>query len=917
MPKTHCVIFCFVAFLMGSVSGEAQPYTYRSYSLAEGLPQSQVWCGLSDHQGFLWFGTQGGGLCRFDGLDFEIFTTADGLPSNFILSLYQDQDFNIWIGTNQGFCRFDGHQFTAISGLNNAIFSFGNTPDGQILIGSDAGLFRMWPDSNSVQSLPEAAMPGQAAVHAIASTSKKVWAGTNDGLWEVYPNYKQLLPGNEIYDLHVFKDSLWIAAYGKGIYQIKDEEPEAIFTGLPVRRNISLLRGKEGHLFVGTQNNGLLLLSYDNTTKSYQLEQQELSPNNIKDIILDQIGRVWLCSSGGGVACRMRQNFQHFNQANGLIGNRIYALQPDTSGNMWMAVSRKGLQVLDSTGFRVPLIRPPFSNVKYKTICRDSLGQMWVGTEGNGIAVLDTAGWYILDRSSGLPSNWALKLMADSSGNIWGATYDNGLFKITREGHREYTISTYGRQEGLPDLRITALNIAPDGKMWFGTLTGHIGCMMKADAYPIFSKDNGLPPVAIRSIAFDTFGQLWIGTKGKGVFFGAIDEEEVTFTSLSNVYPTTAENIYLMLAGPGLNIWAGSENGVDKIQLDSIGQIKQVRHFNRNDGFLGIETCHDAALARADGSIWFGTMNGLTRYTPGENTLSCAIPSLFFTDVDLFYKSLNATPWANYASREGGILPGLDLPHKQNHLSFSFRAISQLRPEGIQYRWKLEGADEDWSPPSGNTSVNYANLSPGDYRFVVQASIVDCPWSESLTAPFSIAQPFWQAPWFAPGVIVASVLLISWIAWLMVRRIKARERQRREALEVQNRLLQLEQKALQLQMNPHFIFNALTGIQSLVATGAYTKARKRINEFAKLMRSTLYNARKAAISLEDEIDALGQYLAIEQFCQSQPFSYRINTPEGLDTDAILLPPMLLQPFIENAVIHGVSHLTYPGVISIF
>ena len=103
MPKTCSVIFCFIAFLLVSVSGKAQPYTFRSYSIAEGLPQSQVWCGLSDHQGFLWFGTQGGGLCRFDGLDFEIFTTADGLPSNFILSLFQDAALNIWIGDQPGF----------------------------------------------------------------------------------------------------------------------------------------------------------------------------------------------------------------------------------------------------------------------------------------------------------------------------------------------------------------------------------------------------------------------------------------------------------------------------------------------------------------------------------------------------------------------------------------------------------------------------------------------------------------------------------------------------------------------------------------------------------------------------------------------------------------------------------------------
>jgi sensor histidine kinase YesM len=156
-----------------------------------------------------------------------------------------------------------------------------------------------------------------------------------------------------------------------------------------------------------------------------------------------------------------------------------------------------------------------------------------------------------------------------------------------------------------------------------------------------------------------------------------------------------------------------------------------------------------------------------------------------------------------------------------------------------------------------------------------------------------------------------------WGVRTYVGRIRNEESRRREQLEMQNRLLQLEQKALQLQMNPHFIFNALNSIQSLIATRDYEVARQEINRFAKLMRSTLNNSRKTGITLQEEIETLEQYLSVEQFCQQNPFTFAIHVGEQVDPETLDIPPMLLQPFVENAVVHGVSHLAYPGRIELF
>jgi sensor histidine kinase YesM len=260
---------------------------------------------------------------------------------------------------------------------------------------------------------------------------------------------------------------------------------------------------------------------------------------------------------------------------------------------------------------------------------------------------------------------------------------------------------------------------------------------------------------------------------------------------------------------------------------------------------------------------------------------------------------------------------GLQLPWHQNHLSFAFKAIELSRDDAMKYRWRLEGADTEWSPWYTQNTVNYANLAPGTYRFWVQAagSNLIAP-SQAISAAFTIQKPFWQTWVFIVSTILLGVIVLLWGIRIYVQRVRSKELAQREQLELKNRLLQLEQKALQLQMNPHFIFNALNSIQSLIATQDYSVARQEITQFAVLMRGVLNNSRKTEISLQEEMDTLTHYLRVEQFCQQNPFTFEIRAGEDMEPDQIRIPPMLLQPFVENAVVHGVSHLEYPGHIRV-
>ncbi len=218
---------------------------------------------------------------------------------------------------------------------------------------------------------------------------------------------------------------------------------------------------------------------------------------------------------------------------------------------------------------------------------------------------------------------------------------------------------------------------------------------------------------------------------------------------------------------------------------------------------------------------------------------------------------------------------------------------------------------------SDRTSARYAGLPSGSYHFEVAATTDGGKtFSEPTVFSFEIATPTWRAPWFLGLVaLVGSGFLIALFAG-SARRIRREEARKRQELEARNTVLELEQKALRLQMNPHFIFNALNGIRGLIDGEHDAEARQQISRFATLMRGILNNSRSASITLAEEVKVLDGYLDMERFCQPFDFTYTIELPEGPDPEEVGLPPMLIQPFVENAVLHGLSGRKSAGHLSV-
>ncbi|WP_373940778.1 histidine kinase [Polaribacter sejongensis] len=331
-------------------------------------------------------------------------------------------------------------------------------------------------------------------------------------------------------------------------------------------------------------------------------------------------------------------------------------------------------------------------------------------------------------------------------------------------------------------------------------------------------------------------------------------------------------------------IWVASKkNGLEI--LDANTYIFK-RKINKYNAFISSQI--NTVFKDKQNSIWIGSSNkGLYKY---NSTTETANPKLFIENIAVNYKSIDSLN-----------INKLALKPNENNISFSFKTIDLKNPKNIEYRYQLNNDFTPWSPQN---KVDFANLKAGNYQFTVQSKEGSL-LSKKVSLSFFIDTPIYQKAWFIILCGAILCLLLALFVELHIRKLNKKNQQKINTLKVENHVLTLEQKALQLQMNPHFIFNVLNGIKALGNAGNSKELNKTISQFSVLLRSVLNNSRLEEISLQEEIDTLKNYLDLEQKMNSMSFEYAIETSlNNIDSEEILIPPMLLQPFVENCIKHA-------------
>ena len=387
-----------------------------------------------------------------------------------------------------------------------------------------------------------------------------------------------------------------------------------------------------------------------------------------------------------------------------------------------------------------------------------------------------------------------------------------------------------------------------------------------------------------------------------------VDKDIVWITAYNEIYRGKLENDVLRIIKKYSSSDMANYSAITEIIKDDDGRIIVLT--NLDVKFYDQES---------DQFIGFGTQEGLTNIDRGARIKSLG-DKLFFLSKGVTYaeKEMNipnltkANVSVDNFSTNGKSV-SLDeeivLGYKENYVLISFNSIDLTKPFSVEYKYRL-GADKDWVfLDYDDTEVYLSGLTPGDYTFEIAAKHKYSRWSDISTLNFTINPPYFRTWWFRTLVIA----LISGLVFLYIKR---RESQMSKISEMKKRVSDLENEALRAQMNPHFIFNSLNSIKSYIIDHEREQAADYLTDFSDLIRIILSNSRSKNISLKNEFEALALYMNIENIRLENKFEYEFINNSQIDLDIYLIPPLTLQPFIENAIWHGFIHKKNKGKLKI-
>jgi len=502
--------------------------------------------------------------------------------------------------------------------------------------------------------------------------------------------------------------------------------------------------------------------------------------------------------------------------------------------------------------------------------------------------------------------------------------------------------------DGLPGDEVTALHSFKN-KVYLGAEDGFAILKNSGEIERVYDASSNFEGTNIRSIISEG-NSIYIGAKG---LIFKLDEEEMVKLDL----PSEREIAVYCLATHGEKLWIGTSEGLfncnlnlKNIQKIDIGGDRAtanvnfleslsfgvllagtnhglysitsaaddeytIFHFSEYEGLPSMESNQNSSYF--DGIyVWFGTTSGTVRFDPrnlvrGQNYP----PKISISNIDLYFQSPNWMLYTDSISSSTGLPVDAQIPFNKNYLTFNYVGIHLSNPKKVRYRYRLNGADNEWIGPTKSRSVNYAYLPHGDYELEIESFTLENPGKRTRTSfEFSITPPFYLTWWF---FAVCGITLVAILFWIYRTRILKEEKKRANLkLQFQSKLMELESQSLNSSMNRHFIFNALNSIQYYINLQDRKSANRYLTSFAKLIRKNLDSSQENETSLKDEIERLELYLDLEKMRFQGRFDYEIEIEEGLNTASVFIPAMMLQPFLENSIWHGILPSKHTGHIHI-
>lgn len=955
--KTRLLIFFFLS-LPNLLPAQYKFDAAIRLDREKGLPSNAVFCIRKGPDGFVWIGTNEG-LCRFDGARIKVYQNAPddstSLLGTDVYSVLPTSE-RIWVATESGVSALDlrrdqfvRYQMEYPEKTNQPKHILSNDANvlyqdkkGVVWVGTQlhgVGRYVAEQDrfeffaqkANSLQEISPT-FDGTYSVLSLADATHNdsiIFAGTVAGLLEINKYTKQVqwhvftqadkkwqTAVNAFRKIHCHDNGLLYAgSWGAGVH-IFDPARKTLVP-LPVKSSPgssilryavqSILRKTADEIWI-TTGGGLVV---------YHIGRQEIvfwKKNNLATgeyfgvEMVDESNRVWNRSVNGiHIFDPAVQQFAryHFGSPDSAIQALAFYLQPAAGGNGLFVLPR-----FDGNIYHFDLQNHTWNKISLaaagKNFTRTFIPRAFARAPNGSFTISADNGLFSFlpksNKLSRLPFQPSLKfrrfgsIIWDKSGHFWLCAGVEGLFRWnprTKEV-RVFKKELESPQSPGPVTSIGALFEDSRGHLWLARTRGFSVRLPERDTFLhfIFPEQGERTFQQVHDFVEDRYGRVWLHGPGSWVGYALAEEPERGIVKKMDLKILAGINdLYGLTTDAQGDIWGYSKRILLKI----------------NAADLSVTTYSFAyGVGEADffsfkflpgGNLVFGGRNEIVVARPEDLQRNKELPRPYLSEISVLGKPRPDT----LISAEQ---PVLRLQHWENFFSFAFSAQAFTLGEHCRFRYRLFDF-ENWTETGDRRYANFTNVPGGDYVFQLQVANNEGVWSKTmLELPVHVSTAWWTTWWFR---ITLGLGLLGLVYQIYRNRVLQIRRQERIKSDFEKRLANVEMSALLAQMNPHFLFNSLNSIDNYIIRNDTVRASEYLNNFARLMRLILNNSRTNYISLKDELETLDLYLQMESLRFKDKFQYNIQVDESLDPASVNIPPMLIQPYVENAIWHGLMH----------
>lgn len=861
-----------------------------------------------DNNGYMWIATAEG-LHRYDGKYFKVFkhieSDTNSLSDSYITSIAV-RGSTIFIGNHLGNVDvLDANTYEVRHIVLSDIDATFDNPveqlliyDDQLIIDTDGGgLWQYNDDEKRIRKLTIPKLKDQEVEEMVVHQGELVLL-TRNALYSTDLSDLSVLHtspiGQKFNTLCRYKNGFLIGSKNglfwradKGDFRELDLPPKKRFIKII---NKVVAQGNEAWI---ATTGGLVLLQDDGLMRLYRSNQYRpfsLVNNEVTRLFIDKDGILWIGTVAGVSKYAPQLNkfglLQYFDYQGNTYSNNVYFTYEDRSDAIWLGTLSSGLIKLTAEN-QIDKIYPKLGegeseSKSVRSMLEDSKGNFWVGTGIDGLFLIDPttgANKRVASIEQGnLDNNTIRSIYEDSKGRIWIGTYTGLALKDSLT----MSFTHYKADKNHKNNSIYQIEEHPtEDKLIIASFRGGLQLFdISSKTFEVWKHEaNDSESISnnnLMSLTWVNKDTLLIGTYGGGM--NIFDLRTQKFTSITEVDGLINNTVYGVLYEGNGKAWLSTNDGLVRYNM----YTQEFINFRPVHYLQSTEYNEGAFLQSKKGYFYFGGVNGLNYFKPQEIKFDTVSKPILFTNISGAFTQRDENK--------------LELSFLKSRLEIDYMSLYYANPEGIRFRHKLEGLDDDWVVNERGNRAVYPRLSPGLYSFSVMAEDEFGNWrSTSRTLSIRVQPPFWQQWWFVTFAVLSTLGLIYGVF-----RYRTREIERAYKLQ----LVDSELAALRSQMNPHFIFNSLNSIQYFILKKEPREAYTYLSKFASLMRKILQNSRLKYISVADEVEGLDLYLEMEKMRMDNNLDYSITTVNITDTDGINMPTMLIQPYVENSIIHG-------------